>query len=123
VLNAWDEGGTLRSNNQFQKDAQTAGKFIVIHFKVTNLGNKEQRIFDTPKLIDSQGREFGQYDGQAFYIPQGSKSMTFEALPASLTKEFHCVYEVPADAVGLRFQARDITSMFAPNYKLVDLGF
>ncbi len=123
VLKAEDKGTTLRSNNQFQGDAQTTGKFILVHFKVTNLDKKEQRIINTPKLIDSTGREFKDYDNQAFFIPDGAKTMAVEALPSSLTKEFYAVYEVPADAKGLRFQTRDLTSVFSPDYKLIDLGF
>jgi hypothetical protein len=124
VMTAEDKGKTLTSNNQFQKDATSAdGKFILIQFKVTNLGNKEQRLINTPKVIDSKGREFKHMDKQAFYIPKDAKTMTLEALPASLSREFYGVYEVPADATGLKFQTRDLSSLISPDYKLVELGF
>jgi hypothetical protein len=123
VLDAQDKGNSLKSHNSFQKDATTSGKFILVHFKVTNLSNKEERIINTPKLIDSQGREFKDFDKQTFYIPKGTEAMGLKALPASIEKEFYAVYEVPADATGLRFQARDLKSTFSPDYKLVDLGF
>ena len=123
VVNAEDRGNSLKSNNQFQKDAQTNGKFIMVQFKVTNLTNKEERLLNGPKLIDSQGREFRNYDKQFFYIPKGAKTMSLEAIPAGIPREFYGVYEVPADANGFRFQARDLKSVFSPDYKLVDLGF
>lgn len=108
VVGARNDGGTLRSNNMFQKDAKTEGKFIMVRFKVKNLTDKEDRIFDTPRLIDSSGREFREYDDQAFYIPDGAETLEMEALPAGMTKEFYAVYEVPADAKGLKFQARSL---------------
>jgi hypothetical protein len=124
VIKAEDKGKTLTSNNQFQKDATSSdGKFILIQFKVTNLGNKEQRLINTPKVIDSKGREFKHMDKQAFFIPKDAKTMTLEALPASLSREFYGIYEVPADATGLKFQTRDLSSLISPDYKLVDLGF
>jgi hypothetical protein len=123
VLSAEDKGNTIQSNNQFQKDAETTGKFVLVHFKVTNLSKKEQRIINIPKVIDSDGREFKHHDKQTFYIPKGSETMTNKALPASLPKEFYGVYEVPADAKGLRFQTRDLSSVISPDYKLVELGF
>ena len=123
VLAAEDKGTAITSNNPLQQDAQTTGRFILVHFKVTNLGKKEQRIVNTPKLIDSQQREFKNYDHQTFYIPKGGETMTGKAIPASLAKEFYAVYEVPPDAKGLRFQTRDLSSSFTPDFKLVDLGF
>lgn len=123
VVAAEEKGGFLKSNNQFQEDARTGGKFIVVQFKVTNLGKTEHRIISTPKLIDSQGREFKDYDNQTFFIPEGAKTMALEAIPAGLPRDFYAVYEVPGDATGLRFQARDLTSVFSPDFKLIDLGF
>lgn len=123
VLNAENKGNFLKSNNMFQKDAQSDGKFIVVQFKVSNLTNKEERLFIGPKLIDSKGREFKHYDHESFYIPDGAKTMSLEAIPAGLPREFYAVFEVPADATGIRFQARDLKSVFSPDYKLVDMGF
>jgi hypothetical protein len=85
VLDAKDMGKTLKSNNQFQKDATTDGRFIQVHFKVTNTTNKEDRLVDLPKLIDSQSREYKHIDRQTFYLPEGGKAMG-GALPASITK-------------------------------------
>lgn len=123
VLDVDDRGNSLKSNNQFKKDAQTDGKFVIVKFKVSNLTNKEERLFAGPKLIDSQGRQFNHYDSQNFYIPKGAKTMSLEAIPAGLPREFYAIYEVPADANGFRFQTRDLKSVFSPDYKLIDLGF
>ncbi len=46
--------------------------------------------------------------------------MGLKALPASITKEFQAVYEVPADAKSIKFQARALSAF--GDKKLVDLG-
>ena len=87
----------------------------------------ETRLFDGPVLIDSQGRIFKSYNGQEYYIPEGTEAIQLQVIPAGLPKELFAVHEVPADANGLRFQARSIKLdgeiLLTPNYKLVDLGF
>ena len=54
------------------------------------------------------------------YIPGDAKTITLEALPSGLAKKFQAIYEVPADATGLAFRARELA--FSPDYKLIDLG-
>lgn len=120
VVTAKDHGTQIRPNNQFLQPAKTEGRFILVHFKVTNLTNQEDRILNTPKLIDSKGREFKDYDQQSMYIPEGAKTLTVEALPAGMTKEFWALYEVPADATDLKFQARALSAF--GDKKMVDLG-
>jgi hypothetical protein len=121
VLDAKDKGKALKSNNEFQEGAKTDGKFVLVHFKVKNTTNKEDRIMDGPKVVDSQGREFKNYDHEAFYIPKNASTLGFEALPSSLTKDFWAVYEVAADSAGMNFEARALSAM--GDKKLVGLGF
>jgi zinc-ribbon domain len=121
VVGAKDSGKKLKSNNQFQEDAKTDGRFVVVNFRVVNKTPKEERIMDHPALVDSRGREFKDYDHQAFYLPEKAKTMEMEALPSSMPREFWAIYEVPADATGLRFGARELG--FSPEKKYVALGF
>ena len=114
-------GKMARSNNQFQEDAVTDGKFILVSFKIKNLTNKEDRILNAPKLIDSQGREFKDYDNEAFYIPNNAKTLIMDALPSNITKQFYALYEVAADSKQLKFQARAL-SAFGDTVP-VELGF
>ncbi len=103
-------GPTVKSNNQFQADLKSEGGFFVrVVFKVTNLGLREERLMSQPKLKDAQGREFNEVDNLVFYIPQGKHALMLEAIPPSLPKEFWSVYEVPNDAVGLQFMARELS--------------
>jgi len=123
VLQAQNKGNFLQSNTEFIENVRTNGKFIMVHFRITNLGTREERFLTPINLIDSKGREFTDYDNQLFFIPEGAKTLTFEAIPAGLPRQFYAIYEVPADASGFRFQARNITSTFFPQHKLVELGF
>jgi len=121
VLEAVNLGQRLRSNNQFQEDARTTGAFVRVHFRVTNRTNEEQRIFDAPKLVDDQGREFEGLDFQSFYIPEDGETIGFTALPADIPREFYSIFEVPADAAGLQFQTRSFATV-RRSYVAVDLG-
>jgi hypothetical protein len=118
---AKDMGNRLKSNNPFQENAKTEGKYIGVQFKVTNLTKVEERIIEHPKLVDGQGREFNVLDEAAFYIPEKAKTMQLEALPPSLQRTFWAIYEVPADASGFKFQVRTL-GLF-PDNALVALGF
>jgi hypothetical protein len=120
VLEAKDMGTTLKSNNRFHKDTTTEGRFVQVHFKVLNTTGKEDRLMDLPKVIDSQQREFKEIDHESFYLPEGAKAMAIEALPPSISKEFYAIYEVPADAKGLKFEARSLSAF--GDKTLVDLG-
>jgi hypothetical protein len=121
VIEAKDKGKTLKSNNQFEENAKSDGKFVLVHFKVKNTTNKEDRIMDGPKVVDSQGREFKNYDNEAFFIPNNTKTLGLEALPSSISKDFWAVYEVAPDSKGMSFEARALSAM--GDKKLVALGF
>ncbi len=99
---------------------KTEGKFVFVHFKVTNKSNKEERLFEGPKVRDSKGREFKAHDHEYAYLPANAKSISLEALPSSLTREFWSVYEVAPDSTGLMFGAREVA--FAGVEKTVALG-
>ena len=106
IASAWNNGKKMESNLIFQEDATTEGMFITVCFKVKNLNNTEVTIIDTPKLIDSQGREFSEYTNEAWYVPKNTHTIEFESLPPGLTKQYYAIFEVPADANNFKFQAQ-----------------
>lgn len=110
VLESKDLGKTLKTNNQFVEPLRTEGKYISVSFKVTNTTNKEERIAIHPPIVDSKGREFGELDMQSMYAPKGMKTMSLEQLPSSMPRKFWAVYEVPPDATGLKFKARELST-------------
>lgn len=120
ILEAKTLGAKMAPTSPFGEPAKTDGKFVYVRFKVKNLGNKQETIFDHPKVVDAKGREFDHYQQQYSYLPKGVKGMALEQLPASMTKEFGAVYEIPADATALVFQARALE--IAGERKNVALG-
>lgn len=120
VESSKDLGKTLSSDNQFIESASTDGKFILVKFKITNLTNKEERIVDAPKIIDSKSREFKDFDKQLMYIPKDGKTLSLDALPSNISKTFYAIYEVPADAKELQFTARALSAF--GETQLVTLG-
>ena len=101
--------GYLHSSNEFVEDAKTAGKFIKVQFKVKNTTQDEQRIMTVPRLVDSAGRQFQQYDRQDAYLSEDQKSMAMESIPAGMTKTFFAIYELPTDSKNIQFETRALT--------------
>ncbi len=121
VVEAKDAGKTVKANDGFTPPLKSEGKFVFVHFKVTNRGNKEERVFDGPRMHDSKGREFKAHDHEYSFIPPNAKAMTLEALPPSIAREFWSLYEVADDSTDLRFGARELA--FAGIEKPIALGF
>lgn len=59
--------------------------------------NKDDRTMEHLKFIDSQGREFENYDCESMHL-LNKEALTICALPPSLEKIFWANYEPPADA-------------------------
>jgi len=121
VLEAKKLGKRIKSNNMFQEDATTEGYFIRVKYSVKNLQNKEDTILEGPKLVDSEGREYREFDEQAFYIPKNTKTIMGETLTSGLSKKFYSVFEVPEDAKDFKFQARSLDILSKKAY--IELGF
>jgi hypothetical protein len=106
VVDAKDFGKTIEASNDFTDPGKTKGRFIRVHYKVTNKGKKSESILEGPKLVDGKGREFETWSEGYSYLPKNGKAITLEPLPPDMEKEFYAIYEVPADAEDLKFQAR-----------------
>jgi hypothetical protein len=119
ILSAQNLGQEIKSNNLILDDATTNGKFIIIQYSVKNLSKKGELIFETPVLVDSEGREFNEYDNQEFYLPASAKTLMGESLPPSIIKKFYAIYEVAQDSNDLKFRARSLS--FNPEHKFVKI--
>ncbi len=121
VIEAKDSGKTLKSNSEFnEEEKKTEGRFIQVHYKVTNKGKKEEMLLDRPKVVDDKGREFGPIDMESFYVPAKSKTIGLDTLQPSMPKEYWTVVEVPADAKSLKFQVHGFGLL--GDKKNVDIG-
>lgn len=120
VREAKDLGNILKGSNSkypsFQDNKTTSGKFIQLQVGVINSG-KDLASITSPKLIDSQGREYTDASTElSAWIPEGFEFFLLTNLQPALPKVFVFLYEVPADATGLRLKV----GVFNP--KLIDLG-
>jgi hypothetical protein len=105
VLEARDAGKVLASNSEFNEETKTTtGRFIQVHYRITNNGTKEEMLLDRPKLVDQKGRQFGPVDMETFYIPRKAKTVGLDTIQPSLPKEYWTVIEVPADSRDLAFR-------------------
>jgi len=120
VVDAKDLGKSVKSNMDETDVKKTDGKFVQVHFKVTNKGKKEEMVLDPPKVLDDKGREFGPVDMQSFYVPKDAKTLALDSLPPSMQREYYTIIEVPADAKTLKFELHGL-GLFGDK-KNVDLG-
>ena len=105
VMEARDAGRELKSNSEFNEETkETSGRFIQVHYKLTNTSSKEEMLLDRPKIIDAKGREFGPVDMESFFVPRKAKTVGLDTLQPSLPKEYWTVIEVAADARDLAFR-------------------
>ena len=120
VVEVKDAGTKLKANSDYGEDKATDGRFVQVHYRVTNKGKKEEHILDTPKVVDAKGRVFAPIEMESFYVPAKTKSLGLEALPPSQPKDYWTVVEVPGDATGLALQIHGL-GLFGDK-KTVDLG-
>jgi hypothetical protein len=120
VVEVKDAGKKLKANSDYGEEKVTEGRFVQVHYRVTNKGKKEEHVLDTPKVVDAKGRVFAPIDMESFYVPAKTKSLGLEALPPSQPKDYWTVVEVPGDATGLAFQIHGL-GLFGDT-KVVELG-
>lgn len=119
VLAAEDLGTTLHSDNQFVKDKTSGGRFVRVRFELENL-SKDMLSFAGLDLVDAQGRTFKAASDAFAFIPQEEQCI-LENLNPNVAKSCTAIYEVPANASGLKAQVTDL-KMFGSATEVIDLG-
>jgi hypothetical protein len=122
VLEAKNMGSVLKPRNSFGEEAKTEGVFILVKYQVVNTTKVEKRIIVEPVLVDSSLREFKTYDKQKSYFPVEGETITFEALPASITRTYYGIYEVAKDSKEIVFRARSLETL-TQDFKNIPLAF
>lgn len=112
VVCAMEMGDTLRSDNDYQEDAKTSGRFVMVVYAVINEGAKTDRILIRPALVDSAGRQYEEYDHEEFYIPKkgGLQTIGLAQLTPNVQKNLCAIFEIAKDAKALMFRARSLAS-------------
>jgi len=122
VLEAQNMGSVLKPRNSFGEEAKTEGVFILVKYQVVNTTKIEKRIIVEPVLVDSSLREFKTYDKQNSYFPVEGETLTFKALPASITRTCYGIYEVAKDSKEIVFRARSLETL-TQDFKNIPLAF
>ncbi len=102
VLSAENLGNILKSKNQFVKDLKTSGFFVQVRFEVENLSNDSLTYAGSAQLKDDQGRKFEHSSDALFFIPEEEQAFLTNLNP-NITKTLTEIYEVPANAKGIKF--------------------
>jgi hypothetical protein len=119
VLEAKDLGNKLQSDNEFMEPLETSGRFVQVRVEVENRGT-EAAIFTDVNLVDNQGRKFEDNSDASIWFVDNKEHCILEQLNPNLPKVCTMIFELPAGATGLKFQAGDFS--FTDNEVFVDLG-
>ena len=120
VLSAENLGNILKSENKFAKDLKTNGAFIKVRFEIENLSN-DMLSYSGADLADDKERKF-KHSSEAFsFIPDEEQSLIVTNLNPNLPKTITEIYEVPANATGLRFYVGDL-KFLGGEEAMIDLG-
>jgi hypothetical protein len=127
VVEAKDLGKVIKATEPGDEELKADGRFIYVRFKIANTGKRVVWLGDDPELTDNRDRTFQTLgDRQKQYLPRGAKTLgepDSDQIPAGITREFHAIYEVPADARGLRLKAASFAEKKRRQQEgLIDLG-
>lgn len=118
-LEVKDLGKELKSNNQFTDPKTTSGKFIQVRFEVENQGT-EAASYGGIDLVDGKARTFKAYDERFSFVPEG-EGCVLEQLNPNLPKTCTEIFELPADATGLKASVGDL-ELLGSDEAMIDLG-
>lgn len=98
-------GNSLQSDNQFQEDINTPGKYVRVTMEIENR-QSEPVYYDSPHLMDSQGRRYNSLDMSGMFVPE-AHNCTIADLNPGVTVTCADVFEVAADAGGYKLIANN----------------
>ena len=124
LIDVKDYGNILKGSKSkypdWYEDKITTGKFIGITLEVENLGT-EVKSMTSYEIIDDRGRKFRPASDVLAWIPEEKELILFPTLNPNITKQFTEIYEVSADATGLKIKVGDLT-LLSPKEALISLG-
>jgi hypothetical protein len=108
VLAAKDLGKSLKPADPADGDRTTDGRFLLVRYRVSNTSKQELLLGNPPVLQDERDRTFGTLSEQERYLPkEAGVDESSDRIPVGMAREFRALYEVPADAKGLRLHMRE----------------
>lgn len=119
LLEAQDIGKELKSDNQFIESKSTPGRFVRVKLEIENQGT-EAATYSGIELIDGKNRTFQPYQERFFFIEEAEQCSIAQLNP-NLPKTCVEIFELPADASGLKAKLGDL-QIFGTDEAMVDLG-
>jgi len=121
VVEAKDAGKVLEGTNPTNhEEKKTEGRFIEVHYKVTNKGKNEEMLINPPRLVDAKKDDIEHIQNESFFLPPNAKTVALDTLVPGTTREFWTVFEVPAGATGIECQLHALSAF--GDKKDVELG-
>jgi len=124
LIDARDRGNTLKASESryasIASDKTTTGKFIEITVEVENFGTDMKSVTNLT-LIDDKNREFTSSSDTSEWVPEGKELFLLSNLYPNVPQQFIDIYEVPADATGLKVMVGDL-DLFSGDEALIGLG-
>jgi hypothetical protein len=120
VQGAKDEGKTLRSMSKLHADKTTAGRFVEVHYEVTNKGKTDAMLINPPRIVDAKKDSIEHIQTESFYLPPSHKSFALDTLAPHTKREFWTIFEVPAGATGIQCEVHALAAF--GDKRAVDLG-
>lgn len=106
IIEVQDWGNFIDSEGQETDPLETEGRFIWVRFRVENTGN-EVIPFQDIQLIDDQGRQFSPLLDSIWFISEDERCLS-EQLEVEIPLDCTKIYDVPADANGLKVEVFDL---------------
>ena len=124
LLSARDRGSVLKASESryatIASDKTTPGHYVEIAMEVENLGTDMKTVTDV-KLVDSKSREFTSSSDTSEWVPEGKDLFILSNLNPNVPQQFMAIYEVPADASGLKVEVGDL-GLFSNKKAMINLG-
>jgi hypothetical protein len=120
VIDVKDVGKKVEPNTAFAEPKETAGRFVLVRYKVTNTQKKAESVLEPPKLVDDKSRETERMTSEALYVPPKTQTLGIEMLEPNVEREYATIFEATPDAKGLKLQIRGLGLL--GEKRLVELG-
>ncbi|MBK9715370.1 MAG: hypothetical protein IPO81_29390 [Kouleothrix sp.] len=120
VLSAENLGNTLQSKNKYIKPLKTSGYFVRVRFEIENLSN-DMLSYGGADVVDDKARKFKSSSDAFPFIPDEEQSVLITNLNPNVPKTIAEIYEVPANASGLKFDVGDL-KFLGDDEATIDLG-
>lgn len=113
-------GQRIESGNQFVAALVTSGQFIDIRYYVENTGNDPIYGAGDLRIIDDKGRTFQPARVLDIFIDEPCN--TSVSLNPGLSTTCEAIYDMPADAKGLKLEVTGRDGILQDTIALIDLG-